>query len=113
MLNTLPTAVLSAIFDATNSFTTCAALSAVSKRLHAAWTAHMDTINMAHHFDTDPRWRSPKFRFFAVSIARVTAEQNKGTPAPAPRARRPLTPRQSRSRRPPRPCGAATRSPAG
>lgn len=90
MLNTLPTAVLSAIFDATNSFTTCVALSAVSKRLHAAWTAHMDTINMAHHFDTDPRWRSPKFRFFAVSIARVTAEQNKGTPArPAPRPRAP------------------------
>ena len=85
MLNSLPTPVLSAIFDATNSFATCVALSAVSKRLNAAWTAHAKTLDMATHFDTDPRWRGLKFRCFAVSLVTMTAAENQG----ASRARPP------------------------
>jgi len=78
MFSKLPDAVVCAIFESTSSLSASAKLARCSRRLSGLWRAHLATLNLAHTFDDDPRWRGPKYRFFAVSIARATLEDSGG-----------------------------------
>jgi hypothetical protein len=74
MFHLLPATIITTIFDCTNSFTTATRLSQCSKHLSNIWKSHLETLDLANTFDSDPRWRSEKYRFFAVSIVRAQLE---------------------------------------
>ncbi|KAF8539285.1 hypothetical protein BDD12DRAFT_838980 [Trichophaea hybrida] len=83
MFHLLPAQVLYNIFDATNSLSSATALAKCSRFLNTAWKKHLKTLDLTKTFNEDPRWRGPKYQFFAVCIARGRLALA-GVPRPTP-----------------------------
>ncbi|KAA8894551.1 hypothetical protein FN846DRAFT_406507 [Sphaerosporella brunnea] len=81
MFNLLPAPIICTIFDSTNSLTAATSLSQCSRFLSQTWKSHLASLDLSRTFDSDPRWRSEKYRFFAVSIVRARLEAT-GEPFP-------------------------------